>query len=228
METLKKEAIFHPKHVAPDGNCLFHAVVYLLGRENTDPTNDSDQSLNTASLRKRTIDHVLDEGDEQVTQILKTWIGLWNQAAKERDREMMQELSHVEGIHEDLTHQDRQQLAHQMADPMRWWGDELALMLMERDLDVNFIVLHGISGECIKRDYDRPRSHVAFLRLINSHYEPLYQGSSSHTLFDKDTLPIASYLLVHDAGLAKAVFEPSFWTHLDALVADTQQKLDLD
>jgi hypothetical protein len=133
---------------------------------------------------------VMDESDKECTQRISTWHSLWEDAIKERDGEMINELRHMHNVHHPLSSMDRRVLFGNMMNRGIYWGDEFALQTMEKVLNCMFVVVNE-RLHIIQREYDvdaGSRDWIALLLLRGQHYEPIHDNTGAFS-WNMDSIP---------------------------------------
>jgi hypothetical protein len=159
---------------AGGGDCLFHCIVQavsLLGRE-----DKSSRPVTVAELRRA----VADSMTEPVLADLRC---LYNDAVKARDASVVRDYAFMDGV------ETLEQLRAAMQ-TSRYWGDEMALPVLERVTGLRVVVLVSTGARySVAARLDRgeaPGKRVIFVRLRNQHYELLEFGGQ--VVFDSASL----------------------------------------
>jgi len=159
---------------AGGGDCLFHCIVQavsLLARE-----EKSSRPVTVAELRRA----VADSMTEPVLADLRC---LYNDAVKARDASVVRDYAFMDGV------ETLEQLRAAMQ-TSRYWGDEMALPVLERVTGLRVVVLVSTGARySVAARLDRGEAsgkRVIFVRLRNQHYELLEFGGQ--VVFDSASL----------------------------------------
>ncbi len=164
------DAIAHLFRVHPssaDGNCFFDSIRCIL------ESMRIRQSIE--ELRDIVAKPVLDDNNSTVTNTVASWLELYEGAAREADRNLLQEYGHVEGVTLPLNADTRQHLYSVMKTP-RYWGEQHACRMIEERFQIRFLIFNcDILAPQINQYYTssyKP-THFCFLYLNRQHYEPV-------------------------------------------------------
>jgi len=171
--------MFKVYSVLPDGNCLFSSLERILKSCN-------DSHYTAKNFRHLVAYSVLDKKDSTANQVLKQWFDI--AGGSELDREIKTDFRHIVALQDktwppnEIT---RRWLYHYMRDNNMYWGEEYALCVLEKALQIQIIIINENGdlrdnrsnhwNEDFKKNY-RP-TRFCLVRLKCRHYEPLsYNG----------------------------------------------------
>ena len=170
----------HPS--SADGNCFFDSIRIIL--------ESRKDYLTIEELRDIVAKPVLDENNATVTNTISFWLEVYDGAVKERDRNLLQEYGHVDGITLPLQTEARRHLYMVMKTP-RYWGEQHACRMIEERFQIRFLIFNcDISAPQVNQYYTSSSykpTHFCFLNLYQQHYEPVsFRGVF---LFDWKDIP---------------------------------------
>lgn len=121
-----------------NGDCLFHSVhLCLKSIMDTDP-------YTSFELRHSVANTILDIKDTQALAVMETWKTLLAHAIEERDEEIVSEYKHAQSLLKDnppFGVATRQVLYENMLKADTYWGDQYAVRVLEKLLNVRFMIL---------------------------------------------------------------------------------------
>lgn len=184
--------------VPADGNCLFTSVAYVLHNRFSDTTRAKESSPLpkiphlSKYLRSKVAMRVMDVRDEASNSMVDTWHKLWTDALREKDVELMSEMKHMQNVLHPMSLIDRKILFRNMMNPGIYWGDEFALITLEKSLGCIFIVVND-RFEIVQREYissfqPDTAKWISMLLLRGMHYEPLHDNDGNYC-WTMDQLP---------------------------------------
>ena len=160
-----------------NGNCLFDSIRIAL--------ESIGKNYRVEDLRYHVAKRVLDKGDSEMTEIIKNWIDIYQNAAKNNEHELVYDYMHVHNISPALTKEDRQRLFRVMMSNL-FFGEETTLQSLEKALGVTFEIYtkrgkssvhHFSNGKKFKPQY----SIMLFLDEERRHYDLIsFRGKFVH------------------------------------------------
>ena len=159
-----------------DGNCFFDSVRIILSQ--TLP-----QTI--AQIRYVVALPVRDVRNDNITETIKNWIQLYQDALKENTTELKREYQHVAGVTLPLTDHGRDCIFYSMMQSS-YWGEEHACRIVEETYNIRFLIFDGDYEKFeVNHSYYSPTYNhgnqldYCFIYKANSHYMPvLFQDKS--------------------------------------------------
>lgn len=121
---------------ASNGDCLFHSIHLGL-------LSIIKQAYTSYELRSAVASSVL-ESSPEVNATLQNWRELLYMGIKEAQPEVIQEYQHARCLLREqppFSHDCRENLRRDMLSPTKYWGDQYAIMVLERLLNVKLVIL---------------------------------------------------------------------------------------
>lgn len=172
---------YHTLSTTSNGDCLFHAVhlalLTPLGRE----------AYTSFELRHNVARTVLNERDAIALAAMHAWREALRLCGE--DQVLLLEygfalpLSHLKNDREIDTH-TRQKLFVNMLDPRIYWGDQYAICVLQRLLNVRIVVFEdGVQMRGVEDPPGFRPSWVILLELDGQHYRPIVRvEEDGHTV----------------------------------------------
>lgn len=181
FEAAKFEVMFVPNC----GDCLFDSIRIILQSIGLDYT--------LKHLRSVVAYPVLDVHDKETNATIDTWLALYKQACKEKNKKLHEEykfISSLENAKIPLSKKHREELYKAMMLP-DYWGDDHAIRILEERLNVRFLTLHDNGVGQFPLDHSKESrfnpEHIALLFQTQNCYMPL--SYNSQYVFRRDTVP---------------------------------------
>lgn len=155
---------------AMNGDCFFDSMRIILDSVGV--------RLSCQQLRHLVADPVLDEKNEIVTKTITSWLELYQGAAREQDRPLMEEYKHMSCIANatvPITTSDRQTLFEMML-TNRYWGEQHACRIIEENTQTRMLIFSEDSQRPTLVWYHSSQfkpKYYCFLYLRHQHYMPV-------------------------------------------------------
>lgn len=185
-----------------NGDCLFDSVSHCL--------NSIGLSFSPHYLRQVVAYSILDVQSATAKNIVQQWYQLYHQLmSPDGDKSLLREYAFMQPAHHQplpLSLSTLSLISRQMMQPALYWGEEYALRVFERQLQVRFLIWEQVEGNRfrlhtpldhndLRGDY-RP-THYILLYLQQKHYQPL--SYSGQYVFTPHSLPSSLQTMMQEA-----------------------------
>lgn len=167
-----------------NGDCLFHSVHLCLLS-----IPSAEEPYTSLELRGWVASTILEEDNSQVLQVLEQWKTILQSSIEQGDYELQSEYRHAIPLLSDnspFSTDTRKKIYQIMFNPNIYWGDQYAILVLEKSLNIKFLILKrsriNVNGSSVqvcrgqvgidhKNDHFHPNWYFILL-LEQSHYMP--------------------------------------------------------
>lgn len=160
-----------------NGNCLFHSLSIALDKEleKVIEKEEITTSDKIKFLREMVADTILDEENQEATNVLTTWNMLYKMAKEEKDYEMMRHYEHLKCLvdipdDEILLPENRKKVFDEMM-KKDFWGEEYSLQIFERELNIKIILLNSDKQKVEQTNNNFDAKDIVLLYYSGNHYQ---------------------------------------------------------